>query len=233
MESSRRCNRGWIAAVVALIFAPLPASLWAAKVDFGSPLTITNGYAVVDQGVTLWDLSGDPITKLAIDFSGTTGIWLAMDSMATVSDERFFFSMTNNTGARIDSISMEFLKHDGTPFSQTPAGFDWATALLDKYGEIQVDWGGVSIAEDDNFVRLQYPFVSPTGWAPGVTAWFRLDWAQFNSPRTNWLLNIDLNEIDANDPTAASALTTPIPGAAWLFGSSLLGLLAFRGKRNA
>ena len=75
----------------------IPGESRAAKIDFDDPLTITNGYTIIE-----YDRKNK--TQLGIDFTDTKGVSLSMD-YSTLSmghsisvDEYFAFKLKNSTG---------------------------------------------------------------------------------------------------------------------------------------
>lgn len=243
-NNNKRLIRRWMAPAALCIALGLhaPTAVLASWVDFDNPLTVTNGYTVVDRMDPFDPFGG---TSFQIDFTGTIGVWLAMEARHSYYggyapvNEHFSFFMRNMTGETINKVSLEFRKPDEVPFTSTPESFYWATSIVDQWssaswGQVQIDWSTMQLIETESSVRAELSFQSGHQWEPGVNVYFNLAWNQFNYPRADWLLNIDLNEIDLNDPTVPvmPSIETPIPAAVWLFGGSLLGILAIGGRRR-
>jgi hypothetical protein len=210
--------------IIAVLAVPLSLSsagtAYSATVDFDNPMTITNGYSITDYRVR-------GKTQLGVDFTGETGVWLSMDSsssLATV-DEYFAFKLENSSGVVVDKISFEFIKPNGEDLYNKPHAFEWASSL---YGDRGMEYS-VGLLETENSVRVEMTFVEGAEWYAGEIVYLTQNWDLFNYPgRVDWLLNIDLNEKDNNNPL----ISTPIPGAVWLLGSGLICLFAVSRRKQ-
>jgi hypothetical protein len=163
-----------------------------------------------------------------------------MSGAAQITDEFFAFSISNHTVEPITELALEFIRPLGTTLGSTPSNFDWLVAVIESYDRsdpysdtLKVDWGATQIQETDTSVRADFAFQDGYYLQPNDELTFRLRWYDFYGLRDyyrSWILTIDptglseisdLHEVDIETDT----LETPVPGAFWLFGSSLLAIL--------
>ena len=203
-----------------------------------------------DDTVVTVDGTVDGLTKVTLDRfnNDTTGVWLLMDPSSSAVDEDFRITINNDsiTHGNTQSIwqmSIQVIKQ-GTQFgSFIPTALDWEDSLFSAGGgatpegtvtmstensssshSFVMALGPVLPAEANSSMFLDLHADSP---APGP-GWFEdAPWIDFNLDRGQFLLNIDLNEVDNNLPAHV-----PLPPAVWMFGSALLGLVSFTRRRT-
>lgn len=206
-----------LAAVLAGPLVLLPIGSHAASIAFDDPMTILYGNTIIGNGKH---------TQLDMDFTAPQGVLLAMDAGSAPGDEYFAFRMKNSTGITVEKLSIAFIKPAGAVFTNTPSYNAWSVSVLDKWGRVEVDQYNLNIVETPNSVRVELPFLPGAEWYSGQTVYLTQYWNSFNSPRADWLLDINLND-------TSRLIANPLPAAVWLFGSGLAGLLVVAVRKRA
>lgn len=176
---------------------------------------------------------GGVTTHLTVDFGSTNGLWMDMNQASTNPNEQISLKLTNNSGESISQISVQILKPD-SEFENKDAlnAFQWGSSLQVVDTGMGANNGGF-IDGLDGSAQGFFWGIEPLG--PGGEITITLDeWIGFGTD--NWWLNIDLNEQDitfagARDNVVVVRNDLPIPGAVWLLGSGLLGLVGISRRR--
>ncbi|MEE9355814.1 MAG: hypothetical protein V3U75_09525 [Methylococcaceae bacterium] len=189
----------------AALLATIPFEANAAKVTsvfVSGPQTTVN-----DQG-------SDGVTKIAIAFLDTTGIWLDMEPSSTEANEKFQISLQNNTGEDISELWFEVVTQGGEDLGTRPSLSTWVSTIsASQFGGLNVSESNLIVDQSDRH-RFQMKFDPPLSPAPGnsMTIISNEDWVGFNKAGGKWWLNIDWNAEDNNGPaiTSSSELTPNI-----------------------
>lgn len=224
-----RLNR--IIYIISILIVPLglfSGEIGAATID---RILHSDGATTVDDSAT------DPTftTVLSVEFNGTTeGLWLDMNENSSTTQESLKIKIRNNTNVAVNRLEVEVVKPNGEPIGSLAPLFFLGGALTIINPTINPSFSGVVTSTSSHRIGWDINDL-PSGQGgnsdlalllkvPGI-------WNGFEIGNHDWWLNINLN----NDPTDlgfdtifandTQVVSTPIPGAIWLFGSGLLGLL--------
>lgn len=201
------------------------------------------------------DVGGDGLTQFTVDFGTDEGTWLLMNASPADPNEQIKIQLLNRTFATINSLTLEFRTTTGQSLgaiSDRPILDHWAATISDSSASVDVVGGSVENGDYYQRVNLVFSPVMPdtyggqmlldTGRLSARNAGFGClgtcppddgngTWLGFNPDGVDWYFNIDPNFVNLNGPPQPPAV--PIPGAIWLLGSALLGLVARSGRKHA
>lgn len=195
--SGKPITTSLIAGLLGIPLAFLPVVGNAAKVAevfVSGPQTTVN-----DQG-------SDGLTKVAIAFFDTTGVWLDMEPSTTELNERFQIALQNNSGEEITELWFEVVKQGGEDLGTRPSIGEWVSSIsASQFGSLNVSESNFIVDQTDR-QRFQVKFDPPLSSVPGtsMTILSDTDWVDFNKTGGKWWLNIDWNEEDNNGPIISS-----------------------------
>ncbi len=166
----------------------------------------------VSGGGSLAHDFGDQVnfTEFVVRIDSEEAIWIDLNGASSI-EENFNMTFTNPNGLKIDRFEMKFINEGGVlpapnfVFSQTSHTTPSVVFSLDP-------------ASTDGDIILNAN-VSP-GDLGAILVDMNVD--NFGASDGKWSLGIGLNGADLN--------AVPLPAPIWLFGSSLVGLLAYRKK---
>lgn len=125
--------------------------------------------------------------------------------------------------------SIEIYVGGATPFANPlPYTFEYAPWNLNEPTSLGVMYAANS-ADDSVFAMLFISFDSTLDGSPGISNMTQL--AAYNGPFGNSFNCVALGCVSGGVQVAASAV--PVPAAAWLFGSGLLGLIGVTRRKKA
>ncbi len=173
-----------------------------------SASTVSN----ISGGGTLTSDLGDQIdfTEFQVRIDSEEAIWIDLNGASAI-DENFIMIFSNPKGLKIDRFEMKFINEGGIlpaptfVFNQTSHTTPSVVFSLDP-------------ASTDGDIILN------ANITPGDLGIITVDMnvKNFGADDGAWSLGIGLNGADLN--------AVPLPAPIWLFGSSLVGLLAYRKK---
>lgn len=185
--------------------------------------TLDSTNSILTNVANVTDFGANGVTSISFDATNDQGVLFAMNPSA-FPFESINFSVTNHTGAAIDTVRVNITKDSGT-FTAPPIT-SWESSLTStnipknkvKLGDpnFTVDVTGAATQSVNAVLPLDNPLQNLDTLAFGLTIF------DLNSPASTWKFHIDFNEANSIQPAAV-----PLPAAVWLFGSVLLGGLGF------
>ena len=192
-----------------------------------------------------WELGGSSNTTWDSDYEGPIYFWTFIEKE---------FEVTAEGKATISFTWNGFLDVEGNPIHN--GDFDFETNLNitdDKNWNPDIDWyywtdsiGNLPIDENDAYTYVFSEADAINGTKFGISVWFDVGLYEYDpditgDDRLKFASNFDklfgngldiqitggIQAVDGDDPPAV-----PIPGAAWLFGSVILGIVGVRRKNK-
>lgn len=168
------------------------------------------------------DTNGDGILEGSAGAGYSTSLASAADIFAPFS----FFGVNTYVGTL--PVSYQSGSINTAPTADVDLGNCTGTvcALTAELSSWEVFWNGSSFQQGPRPLNTG-PFVSATGTLDMATGHYELDWVShiyqgpFNGVKGYWHI----------EGTYAGTPEVPVPAAAWLFGSGLLGLLGWQKRR--
>ena len=115
--------------------------------------------------------------------------------------------------------------------SNTSQSIDWSMGDIGRYQTFLYNEIGQELLTDlavNSPIELEIWFAGDDHW--GLGAAYDDVW-DYSDTKTNYILRVGVDE--ATGMVYAETAAVPIPGAVWLFGSGLLGLVGIRRKKSA
>lgn len=200
--------------VATVVLALASAPRWAGAAEITPSGAIhtaggsTFGYEFADDGETNFSVRLNDPLPVRVDLSPS----------ASAGHEFFNVRLSTLGLTTLNDLTVRWDKQGGLSTHSAPSAVDWAHfGLLVFTDRGMVDTAAVSAGDTFYEVLLTFSDI----YANFVQ--FDFLWVGFNDPRAEFSMTFDAN---------GANLLTPIPGAAWLFGSAVLGLLGF-GRRSA
>jgi len=166
----------------------------------------------VSGGGSLFADFGDNagVTEFSVTLDNNNPIWI--DLSGSKSSEDFDMVIRNPTGVLVTSLELKFINENGGVLP----------APLFVFNQISHTTPSVSFSLDSAASTDGDIVMNVAGVTPGIPGNFNLSMFMTNFGEGDWSLGIGINGADLN--------TVPLPAPIWLFGSSLVGLLAYRKK---